>query len=65
VCTTTGFCVIKDLPRSLSRHGRTKKTLKAKIALKTFGSAMIYFDFERTAKTISVHNSEVRETERF
>jgi len=28
-----------------------KITFKTKIALKTFGSAVIYFDFERTADT--------------
>ena len=28
-----------------------KITFKTKIALKTFGSGMIYFDFERTAET--------------
>jgi len=39
-----------------------KLTFKTKTALKTFGSAMMYFDFERTAETnISVHNAKVRE----
>ena len=39
-----------------------KISFKTKTALKTFGSTMIYFDFERTAETnISVHNAEVRE----
>ena len=39
-----------------------KITFKTKTALKTFGSGMIYFDFERTAETyISVHNAKVRE----
>ena len=39
-----------------------KITFKTKIALKTFGSAMIYFYLERTAETyISVHNAKVRE----
>jgi len=39
-----------------------KITFKTKIALKTFGSAMIYFDFERTAETkCQLHNAEVRE----
>jgi len=33
-----------------------------KVALKTFGSAMIYFDFERTAETkYQLHNAKVRE----
>jgi len=31
-----------------------KITFKTKIASKTFGSAMIHFDFERTAYTIDV-----------
>jgi len=39
-----------------------KITFKTKTDLKTFGSAIIYFDFERTAETnISVHNAKVRE----
>ena len=39
-----------------------KITFKTKIALKTFGSAMIYFDFERTAETkYQLHNVKVRE----
>jgi len=42
---------MKNLPRSLSRHARSKIIFKTKIALNTFGSAMIYFDFERTAET--------------
>jgi len=52
----TGFCDMKNLPRSLSRHARSKKTFKTKIALKTFGSAIIYFDFERTADTKYQHS---------
>jgi len=51
VWTTTGFCDMKNLPRSLSRHARSKNTIQNKIALKTFGSAMIYYDFERTVET--------------
>jgi len=31
-------------------HGQ-KITFKTKSALKTFGSAVMYFDFERTAET--------------
>ena len=42
---------MKNLPRSLSRHARSKNNIQNKIALKTFGSAMIYFDFERTVET--------------
>ena len=39
-----------------------KITFKTKTALKTFGSAMTCFDFERTAETnISVRNAKVRE----
>jgi len=39
-----------------------KITFKTKTALKTFGSAMIYFDFERTAETnTSVRNAKARE----
>ena len=43
-----------------------KITFKTKIALKTFGSAMIYFDFERTAETkYQLHNAKVRENREF
>ena len=42
---------MKNLPRILSRHARSKINIQNKIALKTFGSAMIYFDFERTVET--------------
>jgi len=45
------FVTLKNLPRSLSRHARSKNNLQTRIALKTFGSAVIYFDFERTAET--------------
>ena len=39
-----------------------KITFKTKIALKTFGSAMIHFDFERTAETkYQLHSATVRE----
>ena len=39
-----------------------KITFKTKIALNTFGSAMIYFGFERTAETkYQLHNAKVRE----
>jgi len=39
-----------------------KIPFKTKCALKTFGSAMIYFDFERTAETeYQLHNAKVRE----
>jgi len=39
-----------------------KITFKTKIALKTFGSAMIYFDFKRTAETkYQLHNAKVSE----
>ena len=46
---------------SLDMPGQ-KITFKTKIALKTFGSAMIYFDFERTAETkYQLQNATVRE----
>ena len=62
VWTITGFCETKNLPRSLSRHARSKNHIQNQIAL-TSGRARIDFGFERTAETkyISVHNAEVRE----
>ena len=41
----------ENLPRSLSRHAWSKNNIQTRIAWKTFGNAMIYFDFERTAET--------------
>jgi len=63
VWTTAGFCDMKNLRRSLSRHARSKNHIQNQIALKTFGRARIDFGFEQTAETkyISVHNAEVRE----
>jgi len=53
---------MKNLPRSLSRHARSKNNIQNQIALKTLGSARIDFGFERTAETnISVYNANVRE----
>jgi len=51
VWATTGFCDMKNLLRSLSRHARSKNKIQNKIGLKTFGSTMMYFDFERTVAT--------------
>jgi len=35
------FVTLKNLPRSLSKHARSKNNLQTRIALKTFGSAVI------------------------
>jgi len=51
VWTTAGFCDMKSLPRSLSRYARSKNNIQIQNCLKTFGSAMMHFDFERTAET--------------
>ena len=43
-----------------------KTTFKTKVALKTFGSAVIYFDFERTAETeYQLHNAKVEVLKNF
>ena len=53
---------MKNLPRSLSRHARSKNNIQNQNCFKNFGSANIYSDFERTAETnISVHNAKVKE----
>ena len=51
VWTAAGFCDIKNLPRRLNRHTRSKNHIQNQIASKTSGKARIDFGFERTAKT--------------
>jgi len=53
VWTTAGFrfCDMKNLPRSLSRHARSKNHIQNQIALETSVRARIYFGFERTVET--------------
>ena len=49
---------MKNLPKSLSRHARSKNHIQNQI-----GSARIDFGFEPTAETnISVHKAQVRES---
>ena len=61
--TITGFCDIKNLPRSVSTHARSTNHIQNQFALKTFGSARIDFGIERAAETIiSFHNAKVKET---
>jgi len=50
VWTTAGFCDMKYLPRSLSRHARSTNHIQNQIALKTFVSARIDIGFEQTAE---------------
>jgi len=51
VWTTTAFCDMKICQEASADMQGQQITFKTKIALKTFESAVIYFDFERTAET--------------
>jgi len=51
VWSTTGFCDMKIYQEASADMQGQQITFKNKIVLKTFASAMIYFDFERTAET--------------
>jgi len=51
VWTTTGFCDMKIYQEASSAMQGQQITFKTKIALKTYESAMIYFETERTAET--------------
>ena len=60
--TTTGFCDMTNLPRSLNRHERSANHIQYQIALKTFGSRRIDLALnEQRRLNTSVQNAKVRE----
>jgi len=65
--TTAGFCDMKNLARSLSRHETSTHHIENQIALKTFGSTRTGLAlFEQTGETENQrHNAQVRKSERF
>ncbi|XP_053467751.1 uncharacterized protein LOC128599809 isoform X1 [Ictalurus furcatus] len=62
VWTTTGFCDLKNIPRSLSRHESSTSHIQSQIALKTFGSTRRDLALnEQRRLNISAHNAKVKE----
>ncbi|XP_028998771.1 zinc finger MYM-type protein 1-like isoform X1 [Betta splendens] len=62
VWTNTGYCDIKNLPRSLSKHERSTAHIQNQITLKTFGVPRISVALnEQRRLNVSVHNAKVKE----
>lgn len=62
VWTKTGFCDLKNLPRSLSKHENSISHIQSQISLKTFGSSRIDLALnEQQRLNVSFHNSKVKE----
>ena len=62
VWTTTGFCDMKNLPRSLSRHARSKNNIQNQNCFKNFWKRNDILWLERRAETkYQLHNAKVRE----
>ena len=62
VWTKTGFCDLKNLPRSLSKHEIFNIHIQSQIFLKTFGTSRIDLALnEQQRLNVSLHNSKVKE----
>ena len=62
VWTKTGFCDLKNLPRSLSKHEKSNIHIQNQISFKTFGISRIDLALnEQQRLNISLHNSKVKE----
>ncbi|XP_005161614.3 zinc finger MYM-type protein 1 isoform X3 [Danio rerio] len=62
VWTDTGFCDLKNLPRSLTKHECSATHIQSQIALKTFGTSQIDLALNEQHKlNISIHNAMVKE----
>ncbi|XP_063816563.1 solute carrier family 35 member C2 isoform X1 [Pseudophryne corroboree] len=62
VWTNTGFCDLKNLPRSLSKHEKSVIHSQSQITLKTFGTLRIDLALnEQRILNISMHNAKVKE----
>ena len=62
VWTKTGFCDLKNLPRSLSKHEKSNIHIQSQISFKTFGTSRIDLALnEQQRLNISLHNSKVKE----
>ena len=62
VWTKTGFCDLKNLPRSLRKHEKSNIYIQSQISFKTFGTSRIDLALnEQQRLNISLHNSKVKE----
>ena len=62
VWTKTGFCDLKNLPRSLNKHENSISHIQSQISLQTFGSSRIDLALnEQQRLNVSFHNSKVKE----
>lgn len=60
--THTGFCDLKNLPRSLEKHEQSTAYIQNQISLKTFGTSHIDLALnEQRRLNISLHNAKVKE----
>lgn len=62
VWTNEGFCDLKNLPRSLSKHERSTAHIQSQIALKTFSTSRTDLALDEQRRlNISIHNAKVKE----
>ena len=62
IWSTTGFCDLKNLPRSFSKHKKNNIFIHSQISLKTFETSRISLaSKEKQRLNISLHNSKVKE----
>ena len=62
VWTKTGFCDLKNLPRSLGKHEKSNIYIQSQISFKTFGTSRIDLALNKQQRlNISPHNSKVKE----
>ena len=62
VWTKTGFCDLKNLPKSLNKHENSISHIQSQISSKTFGSTRIDLALnEQQRLNVSFHNSKVKE----
>ena len=62
VWTKTGFCYLKNLPRSLSKYEKSNTHIQSQISFKTFGTSRIDLALNKQQRlNVSLHNSKVKE----
>ncbi|XP_061560982.1 zinc finger MYM-type protein 1-like [Phycodurus eques] len=62
VWTKIGYCDMKNLPRSLTKHERSTSHIQSQIALKTFGTTRIDLALDEQQRlNASIHNAKVKE----
>ena len=62
VWTKTGFCDLKNLPRSLSKNEKSNIHIQSQISFKKFGTLRIDLALNKQlGLNVSLHNSKVKE----